>query len=127
MGKRRFQPNREMGMSGSFEGLESDIIEQARIRSAKRTTISPSTEIYKDLGLYGMDPFEIIRDLHEKYGTDFHDLDLNHYVPAEIPLLRLWKAMGFYADHKFGSLTVGHLAEVVRRGEWFPPANSEQL
>jgi hypothetical protein len=110
-------------MCSSLDALEGDIIEQVCLRLGKQMAVSLNTEIYKDAGLYGMDVFEIVTYLHNQYGTIFDGLDLNDYVPAEVPLLRILKVIGLYSGRNYKSLTIRHLVEVVKRGAWFTPAD----
>jgi Protein of unknown function (DUF1493) len=114
-------------MCNSLDALESDIVEQVRIQCPKRTraSISLHSEVYKDLGICGMDVFEIIVYIHKKYGTKFSNLDLNDYVPPETAFLRLWKAVGFYRDRQYDSLTIQHLVEAARRGAWIEPSTND--
>jgi hypothetical protein len=105
-------------MSGLPDSMESDVIEQIHIRSGiPRSQIALDAEVYEDLGVYGMDLWEIIDYLNRRHGVKFDDFRMHDYVPPEVPFLWIWKRLGRY--NRFKSLTVGHLIEVARRGAWF--------
>lgn len=112
-------------MFSSPDALELEVMEQVRIRSAKRVAVSLDTEIYKDLGLYGMDVWEIANYFHKKYGTSFENFPMDDYVPPEssFPWRWLWQKVVGHAGYK--SLTVNHFVEAARRGAWFEPSTSD--
>lgn len=86
-----------------------------------RTRPTLASELYHDLHIYGDDAGELLDDVYKQYSTSFEGFIFNAYFPIETEQMpRFAKLLGF-KDKKFGSFTVAHLVEVVRRGHWFEP------
>ena len=101
-----------------MESPEAVIFKLVRERSVYRGEITREHALYHDLRVYGDDAYEIIADLHSKFGTTFEGFGFTTYFPTE----------GLFGDFfawrlrdKRPQLTIGHLIAVVERGHWFEP------
>lgn len=98
--------------------IETDVVDQLhRVSAINKDRITLDSEVYKDLGIYGMDLYEAVSFLATKYGTKFHEFPMLDYCPPE-GVLWPWQRRRAHRD-KYKSLTVRHLVEVVDRGAWF--------
>ncbi len=114
-------------MPSADDDVERDLIEWLRPRRVRKVDVNLHSEIYKDLGLNGMDAWEIGLYLNKRYGTDFSRLNWNEYVPGEPSLfvdglLWLWRQVIGRGPIVYKSLTVRHLVDAVHRGKW-PPSS----
>jgi hypothetical protein len=115
---------------GESDEIERNLIAFVRERRVWKTgDVTLHSEIYKDLGINGMDAYEIGVHLNKRYGTDFSRLNWNDHVPGEPwlgvdQLLWLWRRATGHGPVVFKSLTVGRLVDAVRRGEWAPSSVS---
>lgn len=111
-------PETLMPLPSDRNDLETEVIEEVSKRAVRPVDITLQTEVYEDLGIYGMDVWEITLILHNKYGTDFSNLKLDEYVPPEgnHALTFFWRWLTGKGEYK--SLTVGMLAAAVRQGRW---------
>jgi hypothetical protein len=78
--------------------------------------VKPETRLFQDLHLAGDDVFELMERIAAKFGTSFSSLSFTDFFPEE------HEALGFGGSKK--TVTVRHLAEVVKRGAWFDPPNA---
>jgi len=122
-------------MPGADDDVERDLIEWLCPRRVRKVDVTLHSEIYKDLGLNGMDAWEIGLYLNKKHGTDFSWLKWKEYVPGEPSLfvgglLRLWRQVRGRGPVVYKSLTVRHLVNAVHRGKWLPssiPGNDSEI
>jgi hypothetical protein len=101
-----------------MESPEDAIFKLVRDTSVYRGTITPESALYHDLRIWGDDAYELLTDLHRRFGTSFQTLNFPVYFPCEGPFndFFAWRARA-----KRPRLTVGHLIAVVERGDWFEP------
>jgi hypothetical protein len=87
--------------------------------------ISPETEIYYDLGIYGdVLYFDLIDWAHREFGTSFEHFDLGAYAPGERGFLAMiWRRRRREADRRRGryrSFKVRDLVEAIESKAWPP-------
>jgi len=109
----------------TIEGLKTvsdDLAKRLRAISGRRAIIKARTELWRDLGLYGDDAFELLEAIHTDCGVDFSDLDFTRFFPNETEGTYYWwgRRIGLWRK-RFASLTVGHLDAVIARRQWFDP------
>lgn len=85
---------------------------------AKDEDIDRSTLIYDDLLISGDDASELIGRIHAEFGTSFKGLHFPDYFPNETESM-MFRVYLLFGGKRKRPLTVGHLIEVVERGEWF--------
>jgi len=87
----------------------------------KREIVDTSTRLFHDLRISGDDAFDLLTEIHRKFGTSFKALDFHAYFPAEGDDFgwRLWKLFGYTDNQK--ALTLGHLLKVIEAGHWYEP------
>ena len=91
--------------------LVADFTGARRVTSERR--------LYHDLGLAGDDVDELFEAIQQRFGTRFEGFSFYDYFPdeGEAVMDRLERFLHVAPSRK--PLTIGHLAEVVRRGAWF--------
>jgi hypothetical protein len=95
----------------------------ARLRKyAGSVEINEETKVYHDLKISGDDALELLGDLRDEFGTDFSKLNFSEYFPEESEAFpeHLARLLGSGAARK--PLSVGHLLQVVRVGQWQEPS-----
>jgi len=116
-------PLRNISLRDSVETMdivESSICEiVASIAGVRHVT--PGQRLYHDLGLSGDDANEIFDAVSGQFGVRFSGLRFQDYFPDESEGFtdRLERMIGVAKPRK--AITVGHLAAVAARGEWFEP------
>ena len=108
-----------------------DVIVRAKVVSYLKRAASPArlrvpilddTELWYDLGIYGHDLFEFIMWAHDAFGIK-PDLDIGACAPAEASFQFLHLLIGrmFGSNRsrsRFRSLTVLHVIEAAKVGQW---------
>jgi hypothetical protein len=93
-----------------------------RLSDHRGQAITPSTELYYDLGLAGDDLGDAIDEIRAPFGTNFSPMDLRRYAPNEVSHnfgLNLFRAFRQWrGERTYRSLTVGSLVEAIQRGTW---------
>lgn len=84
-------------------------------------SISNQTRIYFDLGIYGDDAWELLEEIHNRFGTRFEGFDGPTYFPEEMGTAGKWIAWLFGKPEPWKPVTFGHLFKVVEAGRWFDP------
>lgn len=97
---------------------EEAVIEILRGIIGRDKKIDRSTLIYDDLRISGDDAIELIERIHREFGTSFKSFRFPDYFPYESESL-LYGVFLLFAQSRKKPLTVGHLLDVVDRGEWF--------
>lgn len=98
----------------------------AAIGDRRRTLgISPDTEIYYDLGIYGdVLHFDLLDWVHREFGTTFEHFNLGAYAPSEQGLFAMiWRRGRRESDRRKGryrSFNVRDLVEAIERKAWWP-------
>jgi|688.fasta_scaffold244366_1 hypothetical protein len=95
----------------------------AMLRSEPRSRITSDTLLREDLGVNGDDWDEILVAITQRWGeTDFTSFNFYDYFREEPQLhaLYIW-LKDFWNGKCLRPLTVGHLAAVIDRGQWFEP------
>lgn len=79
--------------------------------------INYDTEIYRDLGIYGHDLFELFSWILDNFGVQVA-VPNEMYSPSEIPFLRLiaFARRKLGVEEKLTSLTVRDLIRAIERG-----------
>lgn len=72
-------------------------------------------ELYYDLKLYGDDLEDFLRDVHERLGVDFSDLNLVDYAPGEPGDLFGWFREALTGRRIYQSLTLGDIKVAVEK------------
>jgi len=93
----------------------------------RTTTITCDTEVYADLGLYGLDLVELALWITEEFDVQ-GTIDIGPYGPPDVSwlplppaaLIKLRKWLGI-ANPKYKSLKVRHLLKVIENRHW--PSN----
>jgi hypothetical protein len=95
------------------------VTELVRDRTVRRSyPIISGTSLYPDLRIYGDDAYEILVEMHQKFGTDFSEFAFAQYFPLEGGLGPWFQRL---CGKSWKPLTVGHLAAVLESGRWFEP------
>lgn len=88
----------------------------------RAATITCDTEVYGDLGLYGLDLVELVLWIHREFEIQ-GSIDIGPYGPPDVswlPLpalkkLRRWLGI---SEPTYESLKVRHLLEIIENGHW---------
>ena len=103
--------------------MEEDILKKV-IDFYKRYTqavIDEHTEINNDLELIGDDADCMLLDFMEEFNINFENVDLSDYFLPEL-VFKYWYYKWFKPEKlKRKPLTIGHMAEVAKKGYWFEP------
>ena len=79
--------------------------------------LNADTQVFYELNIYGEDMYQLLAELHNRFGTDFSDFKISDYAPGEgfnpIIWLQLWVGM-----KPFRRLTVRMLSDAIKRGRW---------
>jgi hypothetical protein len=86
--------------------------------SRYRSPITPETEVFRDLRIYGDDLYELVVWLHEKFGVETN-IELGRYAPPETPFLRLHRLI---ARRKYESLRLRDVVGAIEAKRWVFPA-----
>lgn len=84
-------------------------------------SITPDTELYRDLGMYGDDlAFDLVLWAQREFGVagSFRPTD---YAPGEQPFRRVWKLLGKLTGEKerqYKSLTVRDVVTAIETKRW---------
>jgi len=83
--------------------------------------ITLSTELYRDLSIYGHDLAELVQWANQEYGVPI-TINIHDFAPREIPFFRLIGAarrlLGMREPH-YRSLTVEDVVNAIEKKEWF--------
>ncbi|TNE57340.1 MAG: DUF1493 family protein [Alphaproteobacteria bacterium] len=90
------------------------------------TVEDESTRIEQDLHLRGDDLWRVLERITAEYGTDFSALEWKKFFHGEYWRLRdmFWAIQNRWfgiATTDRPEVTVGHLIDVIERGQWFDP------
>lgn len=77
--------------------------------------ISPETEIYKDLGLYGDDVYEFLMWVEKEFGVQIM-VTFGKYVPTESPLFWAREAFRRACGLSYESFKVGDIVRAIDGG-----------
>jgi hypothetical protein len=103
----------------SVDEIEKGVLKIVGRFSGKQTTTA--SELYHDLHIHGDDAGELLEEIHKQYETSFIGFNFNNYFPNEGEALPRFAKWPGFKDKAVSSLTVAHLASVVRCGHWFDP------
>jgi hypothetical protein len=82
--------------------------------------ITPETEIYRDLKMYGDDLFDLVSWAHREFGVH-GSFRLSDYAPLESPFKMLWdflrKLIG-KRERQYKSLTVQDVVDAIEAKRW---------
>lgn len=86
-----------------------------------RKTIDEHTEINNELEFMGDDADCMLIDFMKRFNVNFKGADLSDYFVPE--LLFKYRYYKWFKPEKLKRkpLTVGHMAQVVKKGYWFEP------
>jgi hypothetical protein len=82
--------------------------------------ITPETELYGDLGIYGDDIFELVLWTHREFGVE-PNLRIAEYAPGEWPFVRLCRALAKLIgrkERKYKSLKVRDVVTAIETKRW---------
>jgi hypothetical protein len=90
----------------------------------KRPALKATTRLQQDLHLAGDDVGDLLEKIAATYRTDFSALDFAAFFPDESEALSYyWTSLiGWKSDKR--EFTLGHLLDVINKGQWFEPAAS---
>ena len=97
------------------------------VSGCKREKLHESQSLPDDLGITGMDGWEIVERLEDKLGIDFSGFDSDKYFGPEVgfnPFIYIYEVLtgkSKYSDECFKKLTIRHMCRVCERGKWFEP------
>jgi hypothetical protein len=82
-------------------------------------TISDTTELYYDLGLYGDDIFEFVLWAHKELGIK-PPFELRKYAPSEWASQPIYRLIAWLAgsSRRYQSFTVRHVLAAAKAGRW---------
>ncbi len=83
-------------------------------------SLAPATRLEGDLGLYGDDAFDFIRDFSQRFGVDLRGFDIGRHVRPEGDALSTW-VLDRLLRRRRTDLTLGALAEAMARGRLGSP------
>jgi hypothetical protein len=93
-----------------------------RLSDHRGQAITPSTELYYELGLAGDDLGDVIDEIRAPFATDFSPMDLRRYAPNEVRHnfgFNLFRAFREWrGERTYRSLTVRSLVDAIQRGAW---------
>ena len=89
--------------------------------------ITRDTEVYSDLGLYGLDLVELVKWITDEFGVQGR-VDIGAYGPPDVswlplppPIRRKLRRWIGIAEPRYKSLKVRHLLEAIENQRW--PSN----
>jgi hypothetical protein len=82
--------------------------------SRYKQPITPDTEVFSDLGIYGDDLFELVSWLNEKFGVATN-LELGRYAPSETPFYWIQKLI---SPRKYDSLRIQDIIAAIEAKRW---------
>jgi hypothetical protein len=92
----------------------------SRVTDAPAQKFTPATELYYDFRIAGDDLYEVISAIHDRFGTDFSEMDLRYYSPGETEAMFsfdfLRELLG--RPRRFRRLNVQMLVDAVEAGRW---------
>lgn len=110
----------------AFEEL-ADLVSE--YQGIPRETLEPSSRFLHDLGIWGDDADILLAEIGERWNVDWDGIDASRYWYGESHLFAwagsLRAITGTMHRSPKESLTLGHLAAVLERGEWFEPSPQE--
>jgi hypothetical protein len=107
-------------MDDTFRKVEEHLLKVSRARH-RGISITPETELYLDLGMYGDDiAFDVVMWVHREFGVEgtFHVTD---YCPPEGPLHRLRLLVGRLMrkkERQYKSLKVRDVVAAIEAKRW---------
>ena len=105
--------------------LEAIFLKQARLRPEE---LFPNSRLEQDCGVTGDDAWELLEAIHAKFGTDLTSLDFELYFHGEAEGLLSRLLNRSREKHRLAfPVTVGHLFQVVEKGEWFAPPQVRKI
>lgn len=91
------------------------LIEQLRPRACKPVDgVTDDTDIYGDLGINGMDLFEVLCWVSSEYGTDLRAITPKEYDINEPP--------GRLFGPPYKAVRISEILAAIDRGHWIVPA-----
>lgn len=95
------------------------ILKMAGPRNA-RSQVSSETEIYGDLGIYGMELYDLVIWIIEEFGVATN-IDIDQFAPPEggLPFLAEWERQRSRGRYK--SFKVRDIMAAIEAGRWQPP------
>jgi len=79
-----------------------------------RSAITPETEVFHDLRIYGGDLYELVTCLNKKFGVETN-IELGRYAPPEMPFLWIYKLM---MRRRYDSLKLRDVIMAIEAGRW---------
>ena len=82
--------------------------------------VTRETEVYRDLGLYGYDIFELILWINREFGS-MPPFELSRFAPGEEnfrPLFRMIRKILGRKELQYENLTVGDIVAAVEAKRW---------
>ena len=99
----------------------ADIIVRLVQKISGRQHVSPQTLLWHDLQLGGDDMFELLGAVHQQFDTSFEGLNFTSFFPEEHEAMGAGWASKLGFRSKLKPVSVQHLVDVVRQGQWFDP------
>jgi hypothetical protein len=112
-----------MSVDESLVGNEGRLVEIVKRIGGSKTQIQLSTLVYHDLRIDGDDAAELLADISNSFAVSFKGMDFHAYFPDETEAI-WWhwgSKLGIVSLRRFRPCTIGHLLNVIDRGEWFDP------
>jgi hypothetical protein len=80
--------------------------------------ITRDTEVYRDLGIYGDDVFELVLWINREFGS-MPPFELSRFAPGETSLLsRMVRKVLGLKESQYQSLTVGEVVAAIEGKSW---------
>ncbi|MBX9943181.1 MAG: hypothetical protein K2Y40_03805 [Reyranella sp.] len=90
------------------------------LTAARGVSISPDTEVFRDLGIYGTELLELFLWINREFGIELK-VDLSMYAPGESQFgglfQRIWIRLTGKQPH-YRSLSVGRIVEAIEDRQW---------
>ena len=99
--------------------MDNEIIDLVRKYSPKRA-VSPGSEIYYDLNIYGEDLFELFERLSAKYGADYSSINCSQIAPGE-GAQTIAAVARVFGVRQYDSFTVRDLISITK--EYLPKSS----
>ena len=99
--------------------LEAIFIEQTGLKADE---LFPDSRLEQDCGVTGDDAWELLEAIHDKFGTDFTELEFSQHFYQEGEVFFSSLCNPAREKHrKAFPVTIGHIFRIVESGKWFMP------
>lgn len=112
-------------ISETYHRVVDRLVETAGVRISQ-SQISDETEIYRDLGFYGNELYDLIVWIIQKFGVDTN-INIDEVAPREgsgLALLAAWRRRR--SSERYKSFKVRDIMAAIEAGRWQPPVAADE-